>query len=69
MSTNANEYNDRNGGRLVIEGRKNQAEWLRTWNWRYWTTLTSSRDVGRDQANALLDDFLGELVVTVLERL
>jgi hypothetical protein len=61
MSTNANEYNDRNGGRLVIEGRKNQAEWLRTWNWRWWTTLTSSRDVGRDQANALLDDFLGEL--------
>jgi hypothetical protein len=61
MSRNANEYNDRNGGRPVIEGRKNQAEWLRTWNWRYWTTLTSSRDVGHDQANALLDDCLGEL--------
>jgi hypothetical protein len=58
---NGNEYNDRDGGRAVIEGRKNQAEWLRTWNWRWWTTLTFSRDVGRDQANALLDDFLGEL--------
>jgi hypothetical protein len=61
LSTNANEYNDRNGGRLVIEGRKNQAEWLRTWNWRWWATLTSSRDIGRDQGNALLDDCLGEL--------
>jgi hypothetical protein len=61
MSTNANEHNDRNGGRLGIEGRKNQAEWLRTWHWRYWATLTSSRDVWRDQGNALLDDCLGEL--------
>jgi hypothetical protein len=60
MSTYANEYNDRNGGRL-IEKRRNQAEWLRTWNWRYWATLTSSRDIGRDQANALLDECLSEL--------
>ena len=30
MRTNANEYNDRNGGRLVIEGRRNRAEWVRT---------------------------------------
>jgi hypothetical protein len=61
MSTNANKYNDRNGGRLVIEGRGNLAEWLRTWKWRYWVTLTSSMDLRRDQSNALLDDFLGEL--------
>jgi hypothetical protein len=61
MSRNANECNDRNGGRLVIEGRRNQAEWLRTWKWRYWATLTSSRDIGRDQGNALLGECLGEL--------
>ena len=61
LSTNGNEYNDRNGGRLVMEGRKNQAEWLRTWNWRYWATFTLSRDIGREQGNALLDDCLGEL--------
>jgi hypothetical protein len=61
MSTKANEYNDRNGGRLVIEGRKNEAEWLRTWNWRWWTTLTFSKDVGRDEANDILDDCLDEL--------
>jgi hypothetical protein len=61
MSTNVNAYNDRNGGRLVIERRRNQAEWVRIWNWTWWVTLTFSRDVGRDEANAILDDFLNQL--------
>ena len=61
MSTKRNEYNDRNGGRLVIGNRPDELEWLRNWDWKYWVTLTFSRDVGHDEANALLDDFLNEL--------
>ena len=61
MTANANDYNDRNGGRLVIEGRKNLGDWLRGWDWRWWVTLTSSRDLAPDEADALLDDCLGEL--------
>jgi hypothetical protein len=64
LSTNGNEYTDRNGGHLLMEGRRNQANWVRTWNWRWWVTLTFSRDVGRDEANAILDDFLDKLEAT-----
>jgi hypothetical protein len=61
LSTKRNEYNDRKGGRRVIENRPDELEWLRDWEWKYWVTLTFSRDVGRDEGNALLDDFLNEL--------
>jgi hypothetical protein len=56
-----NEYNDRTGGRLVIENRPAELEWLRDWGWKYWVTLTSSRNIGRDEENARVDDFLNEL--------
>lgn len=61
LSTKRNEYNDRNGGRLVIGNRPDELEWLRDWGWKYWVTLTSSRNIGRDEENARVDDFLNEL--------
>jgi hypothetical protein len=74
MLTKAEEYNDRNGGRLVIEGRLiegrwNLAEWVRTWNWSWYVTLTHSRDVRRDQSYVLLDQYLNELEATFHDSL
>jgi hypothetical protein len=69
LSTKPNRYNDRTGGRPGIENRPVGAEWVRTWDWKYWVTLTFSRDVGRDEANALLNDFLNELEAALHDSL
>jgi hypothetical protein len=61
LSKNRYEHSDRNGGRLLIDGCQNLTDWARTWKWRWFVTLTFSEDVGRDRANAILDECLDEL--------
>jgi hypothetical protein len=53
----------------MIENRPNELEWLRNWKWNYWVTLTFSGDVGREEANALLDEFLNELEAALRDSL
>lgn len=61
MSSKRNECNDRTGGRPMLEDRPGELEWLRNWNWKYWVTFTFSRDLGPDEANAILNDYLNEM--------
>src|ERR1700733_8569338 len=61
MSFRRNEYSDRNGGRSVIQARRDQVEWMRCWDWRFWVTLTFSWDVSRSKAAFTLNEYFNKL--------
>jgi len=69
MSSEQNDYSDRNGGRMMIEAGRNMAEWLYEWEWKWWITLTFSNDVSRERATALLNDYLNEVETTYRDSL
>ena len=48
------------GSRTTMEAGRHMAEWLYDWDWRWWITLTFSRDLGQGKANNILSEYLNE---------
>jgi hypothetical protein len=64
MTQRQNDRDDRTGGRMAIEAGRQVAEWLYNWEWRWWVTLTFSRDIGSARADAILGEYLNEFEAT-----
>jgi hypothetical protein len=43
--------------------------WIQTYAWNWWVTISFSRDVGREEAYALLEEYLSQLEVTYRDGL
>ncbi len=56
-----NVHGDRNGGRPCNQASRHLGDWMRSWPWDWWVTLTFSANATPDDANVRLFSFLNEL--------
>jgi len=50
---------------VAIQRRQGYADWFRTFHWSWYLTLTFSRDMTRNHADVLLEQYLCELEVLI----
>lgn len=58
MMTKIDTKRDRASGPSRIKGRQELSNWIRDWQWGWWTTLTFNRRISVDESSRVLERFL-----------